>query len=112
MPANSVIRMVVNSLVSRIIPGCEPWGASNGGRVMRATRALIGAAAVLALAAGVMSMAAPAPPASSSFIVHEWGTFSSFSGSDGAALKFHPANSDLPAFVYRSKSLFAKDGYL
>lgn len=33
-------------------------------------------------------------------IVHEWGTFTSFSGSDGIPLKFRPlATNDLPAFV-------------
>lgn len=40
--------------------------------------------------------------------VHEWGTFSSFSGSDGVLLRFNPANTDLPQFVYRSKS-FTKE---
>jgi hypothetical protein len=33
------------------------------------------------------------------FVVHEWGTFSSFSGSDGAYLKFVPDDRDLPSFV-------------
>lgn len=34
-------------------------------------------------------------------IVHEWGTFTSFSGSTGAQLEFHPLlNEDLPRFVY------------
>ena len=33
-------------------------------------------------------------------IVHEWGTFTSFSGSDGIRLEFRPlADEDLPAFV-------------
>ena len=75
----------------------------------------------------------PAPPSSSSgiapdqtappgtdpageFIVHEWGTFTTFSGSDGVFLEFRPlANqvSDLPNFVldrsYRSPTgLFSK----
>jgi len=36
-----------------------------------------------------------------SFIVHEWGTFTSFSGSDGVKLEFRPLlNSDLPPFVF------------
>lgn len=34
-------------------------------------------------------------------IVHEWGTFSTFSGSDGAYLKFNPNDDDLPDFVYK-----------
>jgi hypothetical protein len=34
------------------------------------------------------------------FIVHEWGTFTSFSGSDGVKLEFRPlADADLPKFV-------------
>jgi len=34
------------------------------------------------------------------FIVHEWGTFTSFSGSDGVKLEFRPlVDSDLPRFV-------------
>lgn len=36
-----------------------------------------------------------------SFVVHEWGTFSTFSGSDGAYLKFYPNDDDLPDFVYK-----------
>lgn len=34
-------------------------------------------------------------------VVHEWGTFSTFSGSNGAYLKFYPNDNDLPDFVYR-----------
>lgn len=34
------------------------------------------------------------------FVVHEWGTFTSFSGSDGVRLDFRPSlDQDLPAFV-------------
>ena len=33
-------------------------------------------------------------------IVHEWGTFTSFSGSDGVPVGFQPNNNDLPDFVY------------
>lgn len=36
----------------------------------------------------------------SKLVVHEWGTFSTFSGSDGAYLKFYPNDRDLPPFVY------------
>jgi hypothetical protein len=70
---------------------------------MRATRALIGAVAVLALAAGVVTVASPVPNPPAGLVVHEWGTFSSFSGSDGALLKFHPNNNDLPKFVYSTQ---------
>lgn len=34
--------------------------------------------------------------------VHEWGTFTTFAGSDGKLLRFQPDNDDLPAFVHRS----------
>jgi hypothetical protein len=34
------------------------------------------------------------------FVVHEWGTFSTFSGSNGKQLKFTPNDRDLPAFVH------------
>jgi hypothetical protein len=33
-------------------------------------------------------------------VMHEWGTFTSFSGSDGVPVNFQPNNSDLPGFVY------------
>lgn len=33
-------------------------------------------------------------------ILHEWGTFTSFSGSNGVPVGFQPDNSDLPGFVY------------
>src|SRR4051795_8415930 len=37
---------------------------------------------------------------SGKFVVHEWGTFTSFSGSDGIRLEFRPlVDDDLPAFV-------------
>jgi hypothetical protein len=45
-----------------------------------------------------------APPAAADpppLIVHEWGTFTSFSGSDGVKLEFRPLEErDLPAFVF------------
>ncbi|MFM8273889.1 MAG: hypothetical protein ACKODX_16375 [Gemmata sp.] len=39
----------------------------------------------------------PAPAAR--LVAHEWGTFTSFSGSDGVPVGFTPNNSDLPRFV-------------
>ena len=42
----------------------------------------------------------PPTAADRDLIVHEWGTFSTFSGSDGKNLKFYPYDSDLPEFVY------------
>uniref|UniRef100_A0A7C2NTW5 Uncharacterized protein n=1 Tax=Schlesneria paludicola TaxID=360056 RepID=A0A7C2NTW5_9PLAN len=49
-----------------------------------------------------------AAPASAPLIVHEWGTFTSFSGSDGIKLEFRPLEErDLPGFVYdRSRQAF------
>jgi hypothetical protein len=39
-------------------------------------------------------------PQDHDYVVHEWGTFTSFSGSDGIALEFRPlVDEDLPAFV-------------
>jgi hypothetical protein len=42
------------------------------------------------------------PESPSRFIVHEWGTFTSFSGSNGIGLPFLPQGNDLPNFVYTS----------
>jgi hypothetical protein len=47
-------------------------------------------------------------PQDDDFIVHEWGTFTSFSGSDGVSLDFRTTTTeDLPAFVLdRQKQAF------
>jgi hypothetical protein len=42
---------------------------------------------------------APVPPPPR-LVAHEWGTFTSFSGSDGVPARFTPNNTDLPSFVY------------
>ena len=59
--------------------------------------------AAVALVCGLAG-AAPAfgAPTSDSekLVAHEWGTFSTFSGSDGKPLKFYPNDRDLPSFVY------------
>jgi hypothetical protein len=34
------------------------------------------------------------------FVVHEWGTFSTFAGADGTYLKFYPNDGDLPDFMH------------
>ncbi len=40
-------------------------------------------------------------PADERFLVHEWGTFTSFAGSDGVKLEFRPlVENDLPPFVF------------
>ena len=43
---------------------------------------------------------AVAVPAGEKLVVHEWGTFTSFAGSNGVKLEFRPlVDSDLPLFV-------------
>jgi len=39
-------------------------------------------------------------PAAAPFTIHEWGTFTSFSGSDGVPAHFTPNYTDLPEFIY------------
>jgi hypothetical protein len=50
-------------------------------------------------------------PQDDNYIVHEWGTFTSFAGSDGVSLDFRPlADVDLPAFVFdRQKQAFISE---
>lgn len=44
-----------------------------------------------------------------SLIVHEWGTFTSFSGSDGVKLEFRPlVENDLPRFVLNRANLWSQ----
>ena len=55
--------------------------------------------AFLALFAAAV-LAAPAAAEDPPLVVHEWGTFTSFSGSDGVKLEFRPlVGNDLPRFV-------------
>jgi hypothetical protein len=68
---------------------------------MSATRILV-TSAVLAAAVGAIP-AAPVPRGPSGLVVHEWGTFSSFSGADGLPQKFYPEANDLPPFVYSTR---------
>ena len=50
-------------------------------------------------------------PVDSNYVVHEWGTFTSFAGSDGVSLDFRPlVDEDLPAFVYdRPRQAFTSE---
>ncbi len=51
-------------------------------------------------AASPTSQKADNPEHRSDFVVHEWGTFTNFSGSDGVQLEFRPlVDHDLPEFV-------------
>jgi tetratricopeptide (TPR) repeat protein len=55
---------------------------------------------------------ATAPPAASpdGLVLHEWGTFSTFSGSNGTNLKFQPYDDDLPEFVHGYMPRQSKQG--
>src|SRR6478609_7549168 len=61
-----------------------------------------------------IAAATPVPPpgAQERLIAHEWGTFTSFSGSNGVPVGFHPNNEDLPHFVYRQTNPVSKSGLL
>lgn len=61
------------------------------------------------IAATQLACAIAAQDAADDFVVHEWGTFTTFSGSDGVCLPFRPDSNDLPAFVIRRASL--NDGW-
>ncbi|OAI39687.1 hypothetical protein AYO40_05590 [Planctomycetaceae bacterium SCGC AG-212-D15] len=56
---------------------------------------------LVGLTANEVSAATP-PKEAGGLVVHEWGTFSTFSGSNGAYQKFYVHGNDLPEFVYRS----------
>ena len=58
--------------------------------------------------------AAPVPPPQPAvpLVAHEWGTFTSFSGSDGVPVGFTPNNTDLPGFVYFTLEPDSKAGRL
>jgi len=62
-----------------------------------------------AVAAAPESPPAPTPQG---LVVHEWGTFTSFSGSDGVPVGFQPSNDDLPSFVYYTHDENSKLGRL
>jgi len=66
--------------------------------------AVSAAGAAQHLARHQAAVPAAAPPAEpTQLVVHEWGTFTTFSGSDGKNLEFFPVNDDLPRFVYESR---------
>ncbi|HEY3226838.1 MAG TPA: hypothetical protein VGK61_07595 [Planctomycetota bacterium] len=57
---------------------------------------------LIALATAALLTSGAAPQDSARVVVHEWGTFTSVSGGDGASLEWRPLSgpSDLPSFVY------------
>ncbi len=80
---------------------------------MRFSKGWMLAAPIAAIAALATCLAAD--PASKDdpargLTVHEWGTFSTFSGSDGNNLKFYPYDNDLPDFVHGYLSRNSKEG--
>lgn len=90
---------------------------------MRAFLVSLAAGAVIAagyLVPNTSTTAAPATPAAPvpaaapapRLVAHEWGTFTSFGGSDGVPLSFTPNNEDLPNFVYYPNSPYLKSGRL
>jgi hypothetical protein len=76
---------------------------------MRRFHAAIGAAAILIGSAIIV--AAPIPANRTGLVVHEWGTFSSFSGSDGVPAKFYADGRDLPSFVHSSAGFAEGEAY-
>src|SRR6266849_7295489 len=67
-------------------------------------------AGLLALASCGAAAPAPKSPAGQDLVVHEWGTFSTFSGSDGKNLRFYPYDNDLPDFVHGYEGRLSKTG--
>ena len=57
---------------------------------------------IAALAASALFVLGAGPQESAKLVVHEWGTFTSVAGQDGASLDWRPlaGPSDLPSFVY------------
>lgn len=62
--------------------------------------------------APVAAAANAVPVPVSGYVAHEWGTFTSFAGSDGMHVGFTPNNVDLPGFVYHQIDPLSKGGYL
>lgn len=73
----------------------KTWGLAVAALVLVGTA--VGATQLLATAKAPNPAEGAAP-----FVVHEWGTFTTFSGADGKNLAFNPQNDDLPRFVYES----------
>jgi len=61
---------------------------------------------VVVVTISVLALAARRQTAQPSFVVHEWGTFTSIAAADGQAVQWMPLNGqqDLPCFVERSQA--------
>lgn len=78
-------------------------------RLLRGCVAALLSLGALASFATVANAANPVKPPQG-LVVHEWGTFSTFSGSDGNGVRFHPNDQDLPDFMYRGPWDQTKEG--
>ena len=84
------------------------------------TALFAGALAVAGTLLGIGRAADPAKPSSpvvqpslaAPLVVHEWGTFTSFSGSNGVPANFTPNYTDLPDFIYVQAGPDSKSGRL
>src|SRR5262249_15113231 len=98
----------------RFPPACGAFTAKEMLMSLTKTWALaLPVAGLLALAFGHAadpSSATSAAPARDDLIIHEWGTFSTFSGSDCKNLAFYPYDNDLPEFVHGYLSRLSKIG--
>jgi hypothetical protein len=76
--------------------------------------AVVSVAGLLALSCCLAVNASPDNPPGDGgkLVVHEWGTFSTFSGSNGKNLKFQPYDNDLPDFVHGYLPRYSKAGPL
>src|SRR5215467_2400563 len=66
---------------------------------------------VLVLSVGALALGASPQSLDPSFIVHEWGTFTSIAGVEGAAVQWRPlsGSTDLPCFVERRPLQYKAD---
>lgn len=90
------------------------WGLAAVGLATAAIVATVQFSPSISGATITAEVAASTPP-DGRFVVHEWGTFTSFSGSDGVQLDFRPLlDEDLPSFVLNrerqagARSIFSK----
>ncbi|RYD33912.1 MAG: hypothetical protein EOP86_12230 [Verrucomicrobiaceae bacterium] len=89
--------------------------ASMGGAAFKTAAAILTLAGLPSLHASPGKESAPAPAASTTpaphFTVHEWGTFTSVSGSGGKLLTgVERGEEDLPYFIYAHDGIFPKSG--
>src|SRR5262245_47059127 len=82
--------------------------------VMRTLLAVLSVCVLAVAGFALVPVAAPPAPTQdtspSQLVVHEWGTFTSFSGSNGVPVGFEPNNNDLPSFVYHTVGYYQEKG--